>query len=577
MARRQEEADSQQAAGRTGRLVPARAEGLDAIQRAALTADGPLHPGQVRALQGVAGNTAVVQRLARDTHQHGEGCGHQAPAVQRRATATPVVQRRSTVPDVINSAGSPLDSAKQSEMEYRFDGADFSRVRVHNDAKAQESAAEVGALAYTSGHDIVLGSSSVPDNVLAHELEHTLQQEQGEVTTRPFGDDLNVSPTNAPEEVAAEAKSQQVMRKPLPSVADSGSQEHGHDHAHHAHAEGAAVQRMPRPGGASPAGGVSAAPPVVQRMESPPRGRGSDYEADASSSGSDSSPERRALRERIEQGLGDMDDLVGQTDRLGLEGPGFRRIRPVHHSESESSSEAAEAATGAAGPAHPTLPENELLKPLRDLLMKEMSKGGLSKKLKVSFKVDGGDPDPRNDAVGHAWIEITNSKGKEVSFGFYPTERHHPIRSTRGGVQCPDRYGHATHSESKNVPLRDIINGYQIANDRSRAAYNLSLHNCSTFAGDVWKAMTGKSIPTEWFTAYGLLSNVMSTPHGAAEGIEAHQDRRRQGRVDNLRPRMQGPMSALIPGAANPDEAAAAIADSRYSQTSSSQSSEEVD
>lgn len=41
-------------------------------------------------------------------------------------------------------------------MEPRL-GHDFSRVRVHTDARAAESARAVNALAYTVGQDVVLG------------------------------------------------------------------------------------------------------------------------------------------------------------------------------------------------------------------------------------------------------------------------------------------------------------------------------------------------------------------------------------------------------------------------------------
>jgi hypothetical protein len=69
-------------------------------------------------------------------------------------------------------------------MEPRF-GVDFSKVRLHADAKAAESARAVGALAYTVGKDIVFANRpSVPGSaeetrVLAHELTHVVQQSGG--------------------------------------------------------------------------------------------------------------------------------------------------------------------------------------------------------------------------------------------------------------------------------------------------------------------------------------------------------------------------------------------------------------
>ena len=57
--------------------------------------------------------------------------------------------------DVIGSGGGqPLDSGVRADMEARL-GHDFGDVRVHHDARAEESARSVNAHAYTVGSDIV--------------------------------------------------------------------------------------------------------------------------------------------------------------------------------------------------------------------------------------------------------------------------------------------------------------------------------------------------------------------------------------------------------------------------------------
>jgi hypothetical protein len=69
-------------------------------------------------------------------------------------------------------------------MEPRF-GHDFSKLRVHTDAKAAESAQAIGAAAYTVGNDIVFGASrfnphsSDGRQLIAHELTHVVQQSKG--------------------------------------------------------------------------------------------------------------------------------------------------------------------------------------------------------------------------------------------------------------------------------------------------------------------------------------------------------------------------------------------------------------
>jgi hypothetical protein len=88
------------------------------------------------------------------------------------------------VHEVLHSPGQPLDATSRAFMEPRF-GHDFSRVRVHTDERAAESAGAVNALAYTVGHDIVFAASQYPPltregrKTLAHELTHVVQQSDG--------------------------------------------------------------------------------------------------------------------------------------------------------------------------------------------------------------------------------------------------------------------------------------------------------------------------------------------------------------------------------------------------------------
>lgn len=85
------------------------------------------------------------------------------------------------VGDVLRSPGEPLDSRTRAFFEPRF-GHDFSRVRVHADRQAAESAAAVAAKAYTVGGDMVFAEgkyapqTSTGRRLLAHELTHVVQQ-----------------------------------------------------------------------------------------------------------------------------------------------------------------------------------------------------------------------------------------------------------------------------------------------------------------------------------------------------------------------------------------------------------------
>src|SRR5689334_12553794 len=73
---------------------------------------------------------------------------------RRAANQTTPASVPPIVHDVLRAPGQPLDTATRAFMEPRF-GHDFSRVRVHTDSPAAESARAVEALAYTVGQDIV--------------------------------------------------------------------------------------------------------------------------------------------------------------------------------------------------------------------------------------------------------------------------------------------------------------------------------------------------------------------------------------------------------------------------------------
>ena len=86
--------------------------------------------------------------------------------------------------DAMRGGGAPLDPATRAFMEPRF-GHDFSRVRVHTDARAATVARSLDALAFTVGDDIAFApgqyrpGSDEGRALLAHELTHTIQQTGG--------------------------------------------------------------------------------------------------------------------------------------------------------------------------------------------------------------------------------------------------------------------------------------------------------------------------------------------------------------------------------------------------------------
>ncbi|MBE1489301.1 eCIS core domain-containing protein [Plantactinospora soyae] len=183
----------------------------------------------ILALQRRAGNAAVtraIQRLCsehdtdqRQTHEHGDG---------QRSGPEPV--QRSAVHEVLRAAGRPLDEPTRTDMEARL-GADFSDVRLHTDALAQRSAAEVGARAYTSGSHVVIGQSGADRHTLAHELTHVIQQRSGPVADADDGHGLRISDPGDAFERAAEANAHRALSErptqahtaPVPAGPPSGT------------------------------------------------------------------------------------------------------------------------------------------------------------------------------------------------------------------------------------------------------------------------------------------------------------------------------------------------------------------
>ena len=119
----------------------------------------------------------------------------------------------SIVHEVLASPGLPLGFSTRHFMESRL-GHDFSRVRVHTDARARDSARAVAASAYTVGSDIVFApgqyqpESSVGRKLLAHELAHVMQN----AAAGSNHSGLTVGAANSVEERQADAIADRVEK-----------------------------------------------------------------------------------------------------------------------------------------------------------------------------------------------------------------------------------------------------------------------------------------------------------------------------------------------------------------------------
>lgn len=141
----------------------------------------------------------------RRTHIPDEGL--QTKSVQSNDVGA--IEAPSIISEALRSSGHPLDSSTRAFMEPRF-CHDFSRVRVHTDARAATSAKAVNALAYTVGNDIAFSERRfIPHTIegrklLAHELAHVVQSNQSVVQRQVAATPPQVGPTEEGESVIAD-------------------------------------------------------------------------------------------------------------------------------------------------------------------------------------------------------------------------------------------------------------------------------------------------------------------------------------------------------------------------------------
>ncbi|MCM2425426.1 eCIS core domain-containing protein [Streptomyces sp. RKAG337] len=185
-------------------------------------AEGPRTVAQrVLALQRSAGNAVVARAVEEELHEHGTGCGHERPDAEQPVTDHSSVQA-SSVLNAVRSPGRPLDSRLLERAEQGY-GMSFRHVRVHSDPVAQRSAAALGARAYTTGSDIVVGPQGTDDETMFHELDHVRQQSLGSVAGTDNGAGVKLSHQDDPFERSASANGRRMAQGSLPDLSGPGS------------------------------------------------------------------------------------------------------------------------------------------------------------------------------------------------------------------------------------------------------------------------------------------------------------------------------------------------------------------
>lgn len=146
------------------------------------------------------------------------------------------------VQSVVAAPGQPLESEVRLRLGARL-GHDFSRVRVHTDARAAESAELLGARAYTVGNHVVFGAgryqpeTAAGAKLIAHEAVHVLQQDESH--DHAHGE-LILAPSGAHHDREAER---------ITDASVSPDRERSSSSTRGAVAEPVAVTRAPRPSG----------------------------------------------------------------------------------------------------------------------------------------------------------------------------------------------------------------------------------------------------------------------------------------------------------------------------------------
>jgi hypothetical protein len=128
-------------------------------------------------------NDMQVQRQAEEPEEEEE---EEEEPIQAKAVGSQATEVSKDLEAVINTArgsGQPLPDSVRSSLEPQL-GHDFSQVHIHTDAKADKLSQQLGAKAFTTGHDVFFrdgvyqpGSDS-GRGLIAHELTHVIQQDR---------------------------------------------------------------------------------------------------------------------------------------------------------------------------------------------------------------------------------------------------------------------------------------------------------------------------------------------------------------------------------------------------------------
>ncbi|MFZ4641157.1 MAG: DUF4157 domain-containing protein, partial [Nodosilinea sp.] len=134
-----------------------------------------------------------------------QGLVHRAmPAPEASAANLPLSPQLETAIAQEEGHGQPIAEGQRRPLEQAFN-ADFSRVRIHANPRADRLSRSLGAIAFTKGRDIFFKQGAYQpkshrgQELLAHELTHVIQQSgQGRLVQRKVGNTPAQNKTGSP-------------------------------------------------------------------------------------------------------------------------------------------------------------------------------------------------------------------------------------------------------------------------------------------------------------------------------------------------------------------------------------------
>jgi hypothetical protein len=161
----------------------------------------------------VGSQLPAASQIQRQTEEEEE---EEEEALQPKSTGSqfPVVSEDlETRINTARSSGQPLTDSVRASLEPYF-GHDFSQVHIHTDAEADRLSQQLGAEAFTTGHDVFFREGAYqPDSesgkeLIAHELTHVVQQKAVPALQRQAAAETAEAKAPAAEASKKEAQSQ---------------------------------------------------------------------------------------------------------------------------------------------------------------------------------------------------------------------------------------------------------------------------------------------------------------------------------------------------------------------------------